>query len=294
MYSYNTSRTTQTGVRLAVEASSQMTSAERTLAYTEIEPESERKVQNVPPQDWPSKGAITFNNVSLRYYKNGPNVLKNLTFEIKACEMIGIVGRTGAGKSSLVTAIMRMAQVEGEILIDGLNLEDVDIMCTRKRLSVISQTPVLLNGSVRENLDPSAKIKDHEIWNALQQLDMTSLIQNLSEKLDTKITGTGSNFSVGQTQLLHIARILLKKNKVVIFDEATGKVDQETNQQIQETVRRVFKDCTVIIISHRLSTILDCDRVLVLDQGVIVEFDKPDVLFRRENGLLREMLKVSS
>ena len=293
MYAFRGSRFMTGMVRSAVEVRAQMTSAERILAYTEIVPEKGRDIMEQPPKGWPESGMIKFNDVSLRHYKEGPKVLKNLTFEINPSEKIGVVGRTGAGKSSLVAALMRIGLTEGDILIDSLSIEEVNVISTRQRISVISQSPVLFSGTIRENLNPTGELDDSKIWHALDQLQLSVLVGGLPGKLDSECTGGGSNFSVGQRQLLHLARVLLKQNKIIIFDEATGKVDKKTAEQIQNVIHGVFEDCTVITISHRISTIEECDRIMVLDQGSIVEFDKPEVLLNQEKGVFLELKKIA-
>ena len=270
-----------------------MTSAERTLAYTKIKPENGSEVKRKPPKDWPHAGGIRFQNVTLQHYEDGPKALRNLTFNIKPTEKIGIAGRTGAGKSSMVAALMRMAYVEGEITIDDIDIMELNVQFTRRNISVISQSPNLFSSSIRVNLDPSGNFKDSEIWDALDLMQMKSFISNLPDQLDTIVTGRGSNFSVGERQLLHLTRVSLKKNKVIVFDEATSKVDDNTDKIIQQIIRNVFKDCTVITIAHRLSTIMDCDRIILLNCGEIVEFDKPEILLAREGGLLRHLYRIS-
>ncbi len=294
MYAFRSAGYTTGMVRSAVEVHAQMTSAERILAYTEIVPEKGREIKEQPPKGWPESGIIQFKNVSLRHYKEGPKVLKDLTFKIDPSERIGIVGRTGAGKSSLVAALMRIGETEGDISIDSLNIQDLNILATRQRISVISQSPVLFSGTIRENLNPTGELDDSEIWNVLDQMQLGVLVRGLPGKLDDVCTGGGSNFSVGQRQLFHLARVLLKQNKIIIFDEATGKVDKKTAEQIQNVIHGVFKDCTVITISHRIVTIQECDRIMVLDQGSIVEFDKPDVLLNKEKGLFLELKRIAN
>ena len=294
MYAFRSSGYTTGMVRSIVEVHAQMTSAERILAYTEIVPEKGREIKEQPPKEWPECGNIEFKNVSLRHYKEGPKVLKDLSFHINPCEKIGIVGRTGAGKSSLVAAMMRIAETEGSITIDNLSIQDLNLISTRQRISVISQSPVLFNGTIRENLDPTGEISDSEIWEVLDQMQMGILVGSLPGKLDNECTGGGSNYSVGQRQLFHLARVLLKRNKIIIFDEATGKVDKKTADQIQDVIHHVFKDCTVITISHRMTTIQECDRIMVLHHGSIVEFDKPHVLLNKDSGLFLELTKISN
>ncbi|CAB3995977.1 multidrug resistance-associated 4-like [Paramuricea clavata] len=293
LYAFRSSGYATPMVRSAVEVHAQMTSAERILAYTEIVPEKGREIQEQPPKNWTERGSIQFNNVSLRHYKYGPKVLKDLSFEINPAEKIGIVGRTGAGKSSLVAALMRIGDIEGNIIIDSVGIEDLNILSTRQRISVISQSPVLFNGTIRENMNPTGELDDSEIWNVLDQMQLGILVGSLPKKLDSECTGGGSDFSVGQRQLFHLAKVLLKRNKIIIFDEATGKVDQKTTAQIQNGIHGVLKDCTVITISHRMAAVKECNRIMVLDQGSIVEFDKPDVLLNKKKGMFLELTEIA-
>jgi ABC-type multidrug transport system fused ATPase/permease subunit len=178
--------------------------------------------------------------------------------------------------------------------VDGLNIREINVVSSRQVISVISQAPILINGTIRVNLDPVGEHSDSEIWQALAQTKMTSAISNLPRKLHNEITSSDSNFSLGERQLLHLTRVLLKKNKIIIFDEATGKVDRKTDEDIQNVVREVFKDCTVITIAHRLSTILDSDRIMILDQGKIVDCGTPQSLLNKEGSLLKQLLELSS
>ena len=283
----------QYGVRMFAETHSIMTSAERALAYTKVESEKGHDITSEPPKGWPSEGKIYFRDVSLRYYEDGPKALQNLTFEINGSEKIGIAGRTGAGKSSLVTALMRLSESDGEIIIDGVNLKELNVRQLRNSISVISQSPVLLRGRLRESLDPHGEFTDSEIWDALDHMQIKSAISVLPNQLDTIVVGRGSKFSVGERQLLHLARVLLQKSKILVFDEATANVDLTTDEMIQRIIRSEFKKCTVITIAHRLTTILDCDRVMLLDRGKIVEYDEPDVLLEKEEGSFKNIYEMS-
>ena len=292
LYAVNTTQTIDYVVRVAGEVNSQMTSAERVLAYTRIKPERGQDEPKTPPENWPHAGVIEFKDVSLSHSSNGPNALKNISFKTTQSEKIGIAGRTGAGKSSVVAALMRLAKTRGEILIDGLNIDDFNVLSTRKRISVISQTPTLMNGTIRFNLDQSGKHTDAEIWDALKRTKMSPTVRSLPQSLDFHLDNDSLCFSVGERQLLNIARILLQGNKIVIFDEATGKTDGNTDREIERIVSEVFKECTVITIAHRLSATLDCDRVMVLDQGELREFDRPDVLLNKPSGLLKQLQAI--
>ena len=279
-------------VRSAAEVQSQMTSAERILAYTEIKPEKGHEIEAQPRKTWPEIGQIQFKNVSLRYYENGPIVLQDLSFKINGSEKIGIVGRTGSGKSSIVAALMRIGETEGNILIDNLDIAFLNLRSTRARISVISQSPVLFNGSIRENLDPTGKFDDSEIWKVLNRMQLGTFVESLPNKLDDICTGGGSDYSIGQRQLFHLAKVLLQQNSIVVFDEASGKVNKETAEQIQKVIHSVFTDCTMIIISHRMDTVKICDRIMVLDHGAIVEFDKQNALLDKD-GFFAELTRVS-
>ena len=187
-----------------------------------------------------------------------------------------------------------MAETDGEIIVDNINIMKLNVFSSRRNISIISQFPMLISNSIRVNLDPFKMFKDSEIWDALDQMQMKTTISSLPQQLESEIISSSSGFSVGEKQLFHLARVLLRKSKIIVFDEATGKVDETTDEIIQTVIRDVFRDCTVITIAHRLSTILDCDRIMVLDRGAIVEFDKPEVLLEKEDGVLKQLYKVSA
>ena len=184
LYSFQSAIDIVGTTRYLVEIQAQMTSAERILAYTEIKPEKGNEIKEQPPKDWPESGKIEFKNVSLRYYENGPKALKDISFQINPCEKIGVAGRTGAGKSSLVAALMRIGETEGDIIVDNSNIECLNLQSTRQRISVISQSPDLFSGSIRENLNPTGGTNDSEIWNVLDQIELSFLVQSLPRKLD--------------------------------------------------------------------------------------------------------------
>ena len=261
-----------------------MTSVERIITYSQIKQEPGYECHEQPPQSWPNHGQVAIKNLSLVYYQDGPEILKDITFGVNAQEKIGIVGRTGAGKSSLVSALFRMPQPTGQVIIDDVDIGKINIQSARQAMSVITQNPILFTGSLRMNLDPFKKYADKELWGALQEASLKAMVENLSNQLSEEIKECGSNFSVGERQLLCLARALLKRSKIIIMDEATANVDYKTDQLIQETIRTKSKHCTVITIAHRLNTILDYDRVLVLENGQVVEYDKPEILLENEDG----------
>lgn len=266
-----------------------MTSVERVMTYSNLESEPGYKINTFPPTHWPRDGHVTFKNVSLTYYEGGPRVLQNLNFNVKEKSKIGIVGRTGAGKSSLVAALLRMPDAEGDIIIDGVRINDINLQESRRCISVLSQVPVLFSGSMRRNLDPTKQHKDVQLWAALEEVQLKSLVENLNGQLEYELLERGTNLSVGERQLICLARTLLQHNKVIILDEPTAHVDPNTERTIWDTVHEKLKDCTVITIAHRLNTIRDCDMILVLRDGEVVEYDVFDSLMGREGSVLASM-----
>ena len=279
-----TLETSQLCVRKCSDVENYMTSVERVITYTQIEQEPGYDNYQQPPKNWPQHGQVRINNLGLVYYQGGPKTLKDITFNIDSQEKIGIVGRTGAGKSSLVAALSRMPQPTGDVVIDDVNIGDINIQSSRRAMAVITQNPVLFTTSLRMNLDPFEEHQDKELWDALEEASLKTMVEKLPRQLSEEVKECGRNFSVGERQLLCLARALLKKNRIIIMDEATANVDHKTDQLIQRTVRTKFKHCTVITIAHRLNTIIDYDRVLVLENGRVVEFDKPAKLLQNTGG----------
>ncbi|KAG4077640.1 hypothetical protein HA402_009031 [Bradysia odoriphaga] len=284
--------TCQWGMRQNIEMENQMISVERVIEYAELpsEPPLESDEQNAPPKDWPYHGNIEFKSLNLKYAENGSRILRNLTFRINAKEKIGIIGRTGAGKSSIIQALFRLAQSEGQIMIDGIDISVIGLHDLRKKIAIIPQEAILFSESIRFNLDPFAERTDAEIWDSLELVECKSVISSLPGGLDCKVLDGGLNFSAGQRQLLCLSRAILRNNKILILDEATANVDSETDKLIQETIRKQFTDCTVITIAHRLHTIMDSDKVIVMDAGKIREFDHPYKLIQMRGGFFRRLL----
>uniref|UniRef100_A0A8C4HMY5 Cystic fibrosis transmembrane conductance regulator n=1 Tax=Dicentrarchus labrax TaxID=13489 RepID=A0A8C4HMY5_DICLA len=281
----------QWGVRQSAEVENMMTSVERVVEYTELESEAPWETQKRPPPDWPSKGLVTFDRVSFSYSDDGPLVLKNLKAMFRPKEKVGIVGRTGAGKSSLVSALFRLAEPQGKIYIDGVLTSEIGLHDLRQKMSIIPQDPVLFTGSMRKNLDPFNQHTDEELWNALREVQLKSVVEELPGKLETVLAESGSNFSVGQRQLVCLARAVLRKNRILIIDEATANVDPRTDELIQKTIREKFRECTVLTIAHRLNTIIDSDRILVLDAGNIHAYDEPYTLLQDPEGIFYKMVQ---
>uniref|UniRef100_A0A4W6FXP0 Multidrug resistance-associated protein 4 n=1 Tax=Lates calcarifer TaxID=8187 RepID=A0A4W6FXP0_LATCA len=268
----------QWGVRQSAEIENMMTSVERVVEYAELESEAPWETDKQPPHDWPKTGSITFDRVNYSYSASEPLVLKNLTVVFTSREKVGIVGRTGAGKSSLISALFRLAEPDGRIWIDGFQTSAIGLHTLRQKMSIIPQDPVLFTGTMRKNLDPFSQHTDEDLWNALQEVQMKAVVEELPNKLETVLTESGSNFSMGQRQLVCLAR-------------ATANVDPRTDSLIQQTIRDKFQECTVLTIAHRLNTIIDCDRILVLDAGRIREYDEPYVLLQNQDGLFYQMVQ---
>ncbi|XP_039649399.1 multidrug resistance-associated protein 4-like isoform X1 [Perca fluviatilis] len=278
-------------VRQSAEVENMMTSVERVVEYTELESEAPWTTQKRPPPDWPNKGLVNFNHVNFSYSSDGPPVLKDISTTFQPNEKVGIVGRTGAGKSSLVSALFRLAEPQGEIYIDGVLTSEIGLHDLRQKISIIPQDPVLFTDTVRKNLDPFNHHTDEDLWKALEEVQLKSVVKNLRGKLETVLAESGSNFSVGQRQLVCLARAILRKNRILVIDEATANVDPRTDELIQKTVRDKFRECTVLTIAHRLNTIIDSDRILVLDNGAIQELDRPFTLLQNKESALYKMVQ---
>ncbi|XP_076004891.1 ATP-binding cassette sub-family C member 4-like isoform X3 [Genypterus blacodes] len=281
----------QWGVRQSAEVENMMTSVERVMEYTDLESEAPWETNKRPPPDWPSQGLMTFDQVSFSYSPDGPLVLQNLKAMFRPKEKVGIVGRTGAGKSSLVSALFRLAEPQGKIYIDGVLTSEIGLHDLRQKMSIIPQDPVLFTGTMRKNLDPFNQHTDEDLWNALQEVQLKSVVEELPGKLHTVLAESGSNFSVGQRQLVCLARAVLRKNRILVIDEATANVDPRTDELIQQTIREKFRECTVLTIAHRLNTIIDSDRILVLDAGSIHAYDEPYTLLQDQAGIFYKMVQ---
>jgi len=288
-YVIETSNMSQYAVKQFSEVENLMTSVERVTYYTNLESEPGYKIKTLPPINWPHDGHVSFRNVALRYYPGGPQVLKNLSFEIQGKTKLGIVGRTGDGKSSIVAALLRMPEAEGQICIDNISINSIQLQESRKNISVLNQSPVLFSGSIRKNLDPLDKHRDDDLWNVLEEVNLKSLVTFLEGQLDYELLGRGENLSVGERQLICLARTLLQQSKIVILDEPTANVDPNTEKTIWTTVHEKLKNSTVITIAHRLNTVKDCDVILVLREGQMAELDTIEALMGREGGIFYSM-----
>lgn len=289
-------------VRQLAEVENNMNATERIHFYaTKLDEEAPLKLQDMQAS-WPESGKIEFENVEMRYRPELPLVLRGLNLEVRGGERVGIVGRTGAGKSSIMSALFRLTELSaGSIKIDGADISRVGLQDLRTKLSIIPQDPTLFRGTIRTNLDPFNQHSDLELWSALRKADLVGEQDQLdgshtagdSEKssrltLESTVEEEGLNFSLGQRQLMALARALVRNSRIIVCDEATSSVDFETDAKIQLTMARGFKGKTLLCIAHRLKTIINYDRICVMDKGQIAELDTPETLFNA-GGIFRGM-----
>ncbi|XGW32574.1 hypothetical protein V3C99_017265 [Haemonchus contortus] len=290
-YALNITQTLNWAVRMTSELETNIVAVERIKEYSDTPIEGAHSKEK-PADSWPQQGKIDIRNVFLRYREGLEPVLKDISVSIQPKEKVGIVGRTGAGKSSLTLALFRTVEIDsGCIEIDGENISKLSLEELRSRLTIVPQDPVLFSGTLRFNLDPFDAYTDEEIWNALRNAHLEPFVSSLAEKLQHQISEGGENLSVGQRQLLCLARALLRRPRILILDEAAAAVDAETDSLLQRTIREQFADCTVLTIAHRLHTVMDCDRLLVLSAGCVVEFDSPQALLTKTDGVFYGMAK---
>ncbi|CAI6285620.1 unnamed protein product [Periconia digitata] len=288
----------QFGARQMTEVENNMNATERVHYYvTQLEQEEPKEPPpHVVSETWPDKGEIIFRDIHMRYREGLPLVLKDFNLHIMGGERIGIIGRTGAGKSSVLNALFRMVNLSsGTISVDGIDITDISLKTLRSRISIIPQDPVLFRGTIRSNLDPFNQHSDHELWNVLRQVSVTSNPSNSNANRitpDSIVDGEGLNFSLGQRQLLTLARALLRQSRIIVCDEATSSVDGQTDQQIQEAMLKGFAGKTLLCIAHRLNTVLTYDRIAVVERGGVVEIGKPKALFEL-GGAFRGMCDQS-
>ncbi|KAH0818467.1 hypothetical protein GEV33_004324 [Tenebrio molitor] len=261
----------------------EMVSAARVVEYMDVTPEKDDATV-IPSPAWPNAGKITFERVSMRYYLDKELVLKEISVKIQPKEKIGIVGRTGAGKSSLISVLFCLFEFEGTVSIDGIDTKSVPLSTLRSRISIIPQEPVLFLGTLRKNLDSFGEFSDSELWSALEDVGLKKMVSGLQSGLDSLVSEGGSNFSVGEKQLLCLVRAIVKNTKIVVLDEATASVDLEADDMIQRAIRRNFKNSTMLTIAHRLNTVMDSDKIMVMDSGRVVEFGDPKELLENPDG----------
>ncbi|KAI0763773.1 metal resistance protein YCF1 [Trametes elegans] len=282
-YALNTTGSLNWLVRSASEVEQNIVSVERVLHYIELPPEAPWEVPGTVPEDWPAKGEVEFRQYSARYRPELDLVLKDIS---NASEKVGIVGRTGSGKSSLLLSLFRIIEpASGSIFIDGVDIAKVGLHDLRSAISIVPQSPDLFEGTIRENIDPTGASSDAEIWVALEQTHLKAFVEALPGGLDAAVREGGSSLSAGQRQLLCFARALLRKSKILVLDEATSAVDLDTDRAIQEIIRGPqFAHVTMLTIAHRVNTILESDRVLVLDAGKVIEYDSPKNLLANKQS----------
>ncbi|KAG6949858.1 hypothetical protein JG687_00014586 [Phytophthora cactorum] len=272
-----------------------MISPERMQEYIDIEQEAPYRIPMMDPPaqlEWPTTGSIVFDKVSFRYKEGGALVLRNLSFSVNGGQKIGVVGRTGAGKSSLTMALFRISKLaSGRVLIDGVDVATIGLKTLREKLSIIPQSPVLFKGSLRAYLDLFDEFTDDQLWESIREVGLAERVAEDESKLLMLVEENGENFSVGERQMLCMARTLLRHARIVVFDEATAAIDHETDQKLQRVIRTAFAKSTVLTIAHRLDTILDSDRILVLDKGRLVEFASPAELVGKDQGHFLELMR---
>ncbi|XP_017473670.1 PREDICTED: multidrug resistance-associated protein 1 isoform X3 [Rhagoletis zephyria] len=292
-YALQVTQTLNWLVRMTSDIETNIVAVERIKEYGETKQEAPWELENSKvPRDWPVEGQVVFDNFKVRYREGLDLVLHGVSFTIAGGEKVGIVGRTGAGKSSLTLSLFRIIEAAGgRILIDGIDIATLGLHMLRSRLTIIPQDPVLFSGTLRINLDPFEVKSDDELWKALELSHLKAFVKSLPAGLNHEISEGGENLSVGQRQLVCLARALLRKTKVLVLDEATAAVDLETDDLIQKTIRSEFKDCTVLTIAHRLNTILDSDKVIVLNKGEITEFASPTELLDNPHSAFYSMAK---
>lgn len=304
-------------IRTFTQVENEMNSAERVTEYAYKLPVEAPYVitETTPHESWPSRGEIEFKDVSMAYRPGLPMVLKKVNFDVKQAEKIGICGRTGAGKSSIMTALYRLSELEGgKITIDDLDISTLGLKHLRMKLSIIPQDPVLFKGSIRKNLDPFNESSDEKLWDSLRRTGLieASRLEIVKKQVKVEATETvsgellhkfhlnqmvedeGTNFSLGERQLIAFARALVRDSRILILDEATSSVDYETDSKIQETIVKEFSHCTILCIAHRLKTIINYDRILVMDKGEVAEFDTPKKLFEQKDSIFQQMCQKSN
>ncbi|XP_070510894.1 ATP-binding cassette sub-family C member 5-like isoform X3 [Cardiocondyla obscurior] len=284
-------------VRLMSETEMRFISVERISYYLKtLQKEGGSKTVALKPADsWPSYGKIEFKAVQMRYREELPLILIDISFNIKTGEKIGVVGRTGSGKSSLIVALFRLVEIcEGVIKIDGIDISKLELDVLRSKLSIIPQDPVLFSGTIRSNLDPFQQHADSDVWNVLEKTQMKEKVSLMPGKLDASVGFGGNNLSVGERQLLCLSRALLHSTKILILDEATASIDPETETTVHHTLQNEFADCTILTIAHRLQTVLTCNRILVMSEGKIVEFDTPTTLLSRPDSEFSKLMSATN
>ncbi|MFS7928459.1 putative ABC-type xenobiotic transporter [Helianthus anomalus] len=269
----------------------QFISVERIFQYSSIASEPPLVIDsNRPDHFWPSQGKVDIHHLQVRYALHMPLVLRGITCTFHGGKKTGIVGRTGSGKSTLIQTLFRIVEpTSGEIFIDGINISSIGLHDLRSRLSIIPQDPTMFNGTVRSNMDPLEDYTDDQIWEALDKCQIGDEVRSKEGQLNATVTENGENWSVGQRQLICLGRVLLKKSKILVLDEATASVDTATDNMIQKTLREHFSDSTVIAIAHRITSVVKSDMVLVLNNGLVEEYDSPTALLEDKSSSFSQL-----
>ncbi|KAK9094404.1 hypothetical protein Scep_025873 [Stephania cephalantha] len=272
----------------------QIVSIERLKQYINIPSEALEVIEgHRPPLSWPAFGKVEFHGLKIRYRPNAPLVLHGITCTFEGGKKIGIVGRTGSGKTTLISALFRLVEPEaGKIVIDGIDICTLGLHDLRCHLGIIPQDPTLFHGSVRYNLDPLSQHIDEELWEVLAKCQLKEAVEEKEEGLDSIVVEEGSNWSKGQRQLFALGRALLRKSRILVLDEATASIDNATDAILQKSIRREFADCTVITVAHRIPTVMDCTMVLSMSDGNVVEFDEPTLLMQKEGSLFGQLIEM--
>ncbi|CBI34436.3 unnamed protein product, partial [Vitis vinifera] len=268
-------------------------SVERLEQFMNIPSEAPAVIESYqPPLSWPAIGEVEIYDLKVKYRPNAPLVLQGISCKIGGGQKIGIVGRTGSGKTTLISTLFRLVEpTEGQIIIDGINISTIGLHDLRSRLGIIPQEPTLFSGAVRYNLDPLSLHTDEEIWEVLEKCQLRGAVQEKEEGLDSLVVQDGSNWSMGQRQLFCLGRALLRRSRILVLDEATASIDNATDSILQKTIRTEFADCTVITVAHRIPTVMDCTMVLAISDGKLVEYDEPMKLIKKEGSLFGQLVK---
>ncbi|KAK7391290.1 hypothetical protein VNO78_19704 [Psophocarpus tetragonolobus] len=271
----------------------QIISVERLNQYMNIPSEAPEVIEgNRPPANWPAEGKVELHDLKIRYRPDAPLVLRGITCTFEGGHKIGVVGRTGSGKSTLIGALFRLVEpAGGKILVDGIDICSIGLHDLRSRFGIIPQDPTLFNGTIRYNMDPLSQHSDQEIWEVLGKCQLREVVEEKEEGLDSSVVEAGANWSMGQRQLFCLGRALLRRSRILVLDEATASIDNATDLILQKTIKTEFADCTVITVAHRIPTVMDCTKVLAIREGKLVEYDDPMNLIKREGSLFGQLVK---
>ncbi|GAA0181640.1 ATP-binding cassette [Lithospermum erythrorhizon] len=267
-------------------------SVERIHQYMHIQSEAPEIIEEKrPPVNWPTMGRVDIQDLQIKYRADAPLVLRGISCTFEAGHKIGIVGRTGSGKTTLIGALFRLVEpVGGRIIVDGVDISTVGLHDLRSRFGIIPQDPTLFTGTVRYNLDPLGQNSDQEIWEVLGKCQLREAVQDKEEGLDSLVVEDGSNWSMGQRQLFCLGRALLRRSRILVLDEATASIDNATDMILQKTIRTEFVDCTVITVAHRIPTVMDCTKVLAISDGKLMEYDEPAKLMKNDGSLFARLV----